>query len=39
MIHGKMIKQVKGEDGNLIGKRSKNPMLDTCKYDFRSIDG
>ena len=35
----KVIKQVKGNDGNPGGKRHNNPMLDTSEYNIEMSDG
>ena len=35
----KVIKQVKVNDGNPVGTRQKNPMLDTSEYTVEMSDG
>jgi hypothetical protein len=39
MVHGKVIKRARGEDGNPIGKRNMNPILDTREYEVELSDG
>jgi hypothetical protein len=39
MVHGKVIKRACGEDGNPIGKRNANPILDTREYEVEMPDG
>ena len=39
MIVGKVIKRAKGEDGNPIGLRNSNPLLDTREYEVLMPDG
>ena len=39
MLHGKVIKRARGEDGRPIGKANNNPMLDTRKYEVELSDG
>jgi hypothetical protein len=39
MVHGKVIKRARGEDGNPIGKRNTNPILDTREYEVEMSDG
>lgn len=38
-MRGVVIKRAKGEDGNVIGTRHSNPMLDTRRYQVRFTDG
>jgi len=38
-IVGKVIKRAKGEDGNPIGLRNSNPLLDTREYKVLMPDG
>jgi len=38
-IVGKVIKRAKGEDGNSIGLRNSNPLLDTREYEVLMPDG
>jgi hypothetical protein len=38
-IHGKVIKQARGEDGNLIGWQHQNPIMDTHEYIVEISDG
>jgi hypothetical protein len=39
MVHGKVIKRARDEDGNPIGKRNTNPILDTREYEVEMSDG
>jgi hypothetical protein len=39
MVHGKVTKCARGEDGSLIGKRNMNPILDTREYKVEMADG
>jgi hypothetical protein len=39
MIKGSVIKRAKGEDGNPIGRRHTNPILDTREYEVQFQDG
>jgi hypothetical protein len=39
MVHGKVMKRARGEDGNLIGKRNANPILDTREYEVEMPGG
>jgi hypothetical protein len=39
MVHGKVIKRARGEDGNPIGKRNANPILDTREYEVEMPNG
>jgi hypothetical protein len=38
-LRGTVIKRAKGEDGNPIGVRNNNPVLDTRRYTVRLMDG
>jgi hypothetical protein len=39
MVHARVIKRARGEDGNPIGKRNQNPILDTREYEVEMPDG
>jgi hypothetical protein len=39
MVHGRVIKRARGEDGNPIGIRNNNPILDTRAYEVEMPDG
>jgi hypothetical protein len=39
MVPGKVIKRARGEDGNPIGRRNQNPILDTREYEVEMPDG
>ena len=38
-IQGKIVKRMKGNDGNPIGRRNDNPLLDTRQYEVELSDG
>ena len=39
MIRGRVIKRARGEDGNPVGVRNSNPILDTREYEVEMPDG
>jgi hypothetical protein len=39
MVHGKVVKRARGDDGNPIGRRNMNPILDTREYEVELPDG
>jgi hypothetical protein len=39
MIKGSVLKRARGEDGNPIGRRHTNPMLDSREYELQFQDG
>ena len=39
MVRGRVIKRARGDDGNPIGIRNSNPILDTREYEVEMPDG
>lgn len=39
MIHVRVVKQIKDNEGNSIGVASHNPLLDSRKYEIKFADG